>query len=179
METRSHGHQATLLADVSQDVLLVVGEACSDPLAPKTLAHLAATSCQILTVLRPKLNELRDFRAELKTLCTKELSSTHVSSLTEAERLWWDEGRLALTDVTALRQLLNSVALPCLCTLGLTSTQIGNEGCAALVHGLGKGSLASLKELYLYQNQIGDEGMKAFSTALSSGSLSNLTVLYL
>jgi hypothetical protein len=58
MDNHSHGHQATFLADVSQDVLLVVGEACSDPIAPKAFVHLTATSCQILTVLRPKLNEL-------------------------------------------------------------------------------------------------------------------------
>ena len=178
MDTRSlPDHQAASLADVSQDVLLLVGEACSDPLAPMALAHLAATSCQILTVLRPKLNELRDFRAELRALCSK--AGTHVSSLAEVEELAWVECSLALAEITVLGRLLRSVALPRLGSLGLNSSQIDNQGCTALVQGLGKGSLPSLQTLWLGVNQIGDEGMKAFSGALSSGSLASLKELYL
>ena len=63
----SHSHlQATCLANVSEDLLMLMGEACSNVLAPKALASLAATSRQILTMLRPKLIELRDFRAEVR-----------------------------------------------------------------------------------------------------------------
>ena len=117
MDRRSLPDQAASLADVSQDVLLLVGEACSDPLAPMALAHLAATSSQILTVLRPKLNELRDFRAELRALCSK--AGTHVSSLAEVEELVWVECSLALAEITVLGRLLRSVALPRLGSLGL------------------------------------------------------------
>jgi hypothetical protein len=147
LETRSPLH-ATSLAEVSEDVLLLVGEACSSPLAPKDLAHLATTSCQILTMLRPKLNELRDFRAELRALCSKALSSPQVSSLAEQKSLVWCHRVLAPADITLFGRLLRS------------------------------GALAILTKLYLHENQIGDEGMKAFSSALSSGSLPELDTLY-
>ena len=123
MDTRSLPDQAASLADVSQDVLLLVGEACSDPLAPMALAHLAATSCEILAVLRPKLNELRDFRAELRALCSKEKSGTHASSLAEVEGLNWNMCGLTLTEVTVLGRLLRSVVLPRLQSLELYSNK--------------------------------------------------------
>ena len=174
MDTRSlPDHQAASLADVSQDVLLLVGEACSDPLAPMALAHLAATSSQILTVLRPKLNELRDFRAELRALCSK--AGTHVAEVGE---LAWVECSLALAEITVLGRLLRSVALPRLGSLGLSSSQIDNQGCTALVQGLDKGALASLTNLDLGFNRIGDEGMQAFSTAISIGGLDSLTKVW-
>jgi hypothetical protein len=178
METHSR-HQAASLTDVSQYVLLLVGEACSDLLSPKALAHLAATSYQILAVLRPKLNNLRDFRAELKALCAKERFRTHVSSLAEVEMLTWEGVGLAPFEVNVLGRLLHSTPLPHLLELRLESIQVDDESFAALMQGLNKGALASLEILNLANNQIGDEGMKAFSSALSSGALASLNLLAL
>ena len=155
-------------------MLLLVGEACSSPLAPKDLAHLATTSCQILTMLRPKLNELRGFRAELRALFSKARSPPQVSSLAEQKSLVWCHCVLAPADITVFGRLLRSGALWSLTELMLAGNQIGDEGMMAFSTSIASGSLASLEQLGLQSNQIGDEGMKAFSTALSSGSLASL-----
>jgi hypothetical protein len=86
METLSIG-QVTSLACVSDDVLLLVGEACSDPLAPKALVHLVTTSNQLCTTLQPKLQELLDFRAKLRLLCSQERSGCTLPSMAEATSL--------------------------------------------------------------------------------------------
>ena len=182
MEPRSH--RATSLADVSQDVLLLVGEACSDPLAPKSLAHLAATSCQILATLQPKLIELRDFRAEVITLCSKECSrgfcGITTSSLAQAGELSWNDAGLTLADITVLGRLLCTGALPRLGALGLGRNHIDGEGVAALVRGrLKMGALGQLTKLYLFDNQVSDDGIKAFTAAFASGALGKLTFLNL
>ena len=181
METRSRYqqcHHAASLTGVSDDVLLLVGEACSDPLAPKALAHLANTSRQTLATLQPKLLELRDYRAGVVALCSKSRIETTVSLLAQTEQLRYNRG-LTLADLAVLGRLLRSGALPALGSLILVNHLIGDEGLAALAQGLGKGSLASLEKLYLDSNQIGREGMKAFSGALSSGALDSLKELYL
>ena len=158
-------------------MLLLVGEACSSPLAPKDLAHLATTSCQILTMLRPKLNELRGFRAELRALFSKARSPPQVSSLAEQKSLVWCHCVLAPADITVFGRLLRSGALWSLTELMLAGNQIGDEGMMAFSTSIASGSLASLEKLFLNDNQIGDEGMKAFSSALSSGSLASLETL--
>ena len=178
LETRSPLH-ATSLAEVSEDVLLLVGEACSSPLAPKDLAHLATTSCQILTMLRPKLNELRGFRAELRALFSKARSPPQVSSLAEQKSLVWCHCVLAPADITVFGRLLRSGALWSLTELMLAGNQIGDEGMMAFSTSIASGSLASLETLGLHNNKIGDEGMKVFSTALSSGVLASLQTLWL
>ena len=209
METRSRYqqcHHAASLTGVSDDVLLLVGEACSDPLAPKALAHLANTSRQTLATLQPKLLELRDYRAGVVALCSKSRIETTVSLLAQTEQLRYNRG-LTLADLAVLGRLLRSGALPALGSLILVNHLIGDEGLAALAQGLGKGALAnmtnlnlnfnnigdggmtafyaaissgalaSLQKLYLHENQIGDEGMQAFSTAISSGAMGSLKIL--
>ena len=164
---------------MSEDVLLLVGEACSDPLAPRPLAYLSATSRHILTTLRPKLKELRDFRAEVRALCSKEQHSISASSLVEANTLSWSAKHLTLADTTLIGRLLRRGALLRLQSLHLGNTHNGNDGVAALVKGLDKGALANLTELNLGRNNIGDEGMQVFSTAISSGALGSLEMLLL
>jgi Ran GTPase-activating protein (RanGAP) involved in mRNA processing and transport len=185
METRSRRRQASSLAHVPHDMLLLVGEACSNPLAPKALAYLASTSCQILNVLRPKLNELREFRAELRALCSKERFGAHASSLDEAVRLNWS-GRglghgLTPADVTVLGRLLRSGALALLKRLTLGTNKLSDAGMIAFAEALNAPIMAlrSLQMLSLNANRIGDEGMKAFSIAISSGALGQLTFLHL
>ena len=170
-------YQAVSLANMSQDVLLLVGEACSDPLAPKALAYLAATSCQMLTVLCRKLNELRDLRAELRALCSKELSDTQASSLAEVQRLEWYGRDFTPAELTVLGQLLHSGALLHLRELALGRSQIGGEGFAAFVQALDKEALGNLQKLALHENRIDYDGMKAFLATIASGALGSLTFL--
>jgi Leucine-rich repeat (LRR) protein len=166
------------LADVSEDVLLLVGEACSDPLAPRALAHLSSTSRHILTTLRPKLKELRDFRAEVRALCTKAHHGISVSSLVEAEALSWFDKDFTLADATVIGRLLRRGALLRLRSLDLgLCNHIGNDGVVALVQGLDQGSLGFLRSLNLFDNRIGNDGIQAFAAAIASGALASLKIL--
>jgi hypothetical protein len=61
----------------------------------------------------------------------------------------------------------------------LTANKIGDEGMIKLSESLGKGSLASLKELYLGGTQIGDAGVTALADVCAKGALANLTILLL
>ena len=108
-------------------MLLLVGEACSDPLAPRPLAHLSATSRHILTMLWPKLKELRDFRAEVRALCSKAHRAISPSSLVEAMRFDVYGGGFTLADATVLGRLLRRGALLRLQVLSLSYTDIGTD----------------------------------------------------
>ena len=165
---------------LSDDVLLVVGEACSDPLALEALANLATTSNQILTTLRPQLEELRAFRAKVRVLCSKKRWGRTLSRLAGAESLDWIRCNLTMTDLTVLGRLLQRGTLPHVQHLRLCYNQMNDEGIATLVQGNSKGALRSLKRLSLNGNRIGDGGIIASAGVIStSWSLGSLTLLSL
>ena len=61
--------------------------------------------------------------------------------------------------------------------LWLNDNKIGDHGLAALAGALGKGALASLKQLYLAENQIGDAGLSALAEAVGNGALPKCTTI--
>ena len=191
---------------LSEDVLLLVAEVCSTPLAPKALCHLAAASRQTLTILRPRLTELRAFRAEAEALCSKELYNTTRSELAGIDELYWytdvtppfgsystgNPCGLTTAELTVLGRLLQSKSLPCLEKLYLDGNQIDDHGIAALMHSLGNGprnhargegesarevTLPNLKVLSLKNNRFGGEGAQSLFSA--TAVMPNLCQLYL
>jgi hypothetical protein len=170
---------APSLDNVSTDFILSVGEVCINPVDPKTLVHFAATSRAMLVTLRPKLAQLREFRAGVQVLCRK--SSIHLHSLAEASQPSWSSRGLTLTDFAVLGRLLQRGLLPCLRELRLGDRQIDHQCVAALVQGLGKGveNARALQEIQLWGNTISDAGMKALSEAAARGGLASVKMLAL
>lgn len=169
-------HPVASLTGVSEDVLVLVGEACSDPLIPNALANLAATSRQTLSTLRPKLKELREFRSELQVLCSEHRRGIiTLSSLVEAKALILVKGHRC----RILGRLLQRRALPCLEKLHLDSSQVNDQGVVALVRHVTKGSLPNLTSLLLGDNQIGEGGMRTLSGVVAEGSIARLKWLAL
>jgi hypothetical protein len=179
MWTRSRRRQASSLTNMPEDILLLVGEACSNPLTPRTLVHLATTSRQTLAALQPKLNELRQFQGEVKALCSKECQSLDPSALLKCSDLCWYGCGLTTSDFNSIGRLLQMGALGSLRALQLDANQIGDVGMTTFAETLKSpmGSQGSLAFLSLGINQITNAGMEAFCTAISSGSLPSLRAL--
>jgi hypothetical protein len=174
--TRS-ARECDVLLQWPEDVLLLLGEACSDPLAPEVLARLAATCCQNLMALRPKLIELREFHIEVHTLCIK--CHTELSSLV-GPHMFWNFCPLTPADLELLARLLKSGSLRHVCKLFLTHSQVDDQGIASLSHGLSKVWLPRLQHLSLVRNRIGDDGMQTLASVIHQhGALSTLQTLYL
>ena len=165
------------LVRLSEDVLLVVGKACYDPLAPTTLAYLAAVSHDFHTVLQPKVQVLKAFCISLRMLCAR--TDYDLSSLSTTHYLNWNMRKLTTTDLALLGRLMRQGLLMSLAKLNLGNNQIDGEGLVALLDGLHKDSLDRLEDLSLYSNQIGDEGIRALSTIMANTALANLRSLAL
>ena len=173
----SRRHQATSLSNVSEDILLKVGEACSDPLNPKVLCHLAATCRPNLSVLRPKLTELRILRVEVRVLCSKSTNGTTLSSLATTNALDWEGSGLTSSDLAVLGRLLHRGSLPCLEMLELSRNKIDDHGIGALVQGLCNGMLTKLSYFDLACNGISGPGLSSVSESFVRGSMAKLARL--
>ena len=172
------------LADVSDDLVLLLATALTDPLRPAAHTSLASTCHGIRAALRSQNAELRELHITVCSLCDKEdlrramgaeSVSQAIHTLVSADELYFAGQRLVNADCRTLGLISRCGSqMSSLTDLDLNDNMIGDEGLADLATAWEAGSMPNLIRLNLSYNIIGDAGCVSLCEAFARTSFRGL-----